>query len=143
MDIKKRVIILWCAFVVCVITTVILWFAMNNANPEYEEVEATVLSAKTDQVVNKKTGTKTNFYRVEVEYEGKSYELGNVHSLSSYTTGRKVKAYLYNGNLYANTEGVKTSTPIAIVYFIFLFGNFGLLYIASVQTTKLHPKNNA
>lgn len=37
---KKKVIILWCAFVVCLITTVALWFAMNNSKLKYEEVEA-------------------------------------------------------------------------------------------------------
>ena len=59
---KKLVIILWIAFVVCVIATVGLWFAMNNSNPEFEEVKAIVTSSETKQVVNKKTGSRTNFY---------------------------------------------------------------------------------
>lgn len=142
MDIKKRVIILWSAFIVCIITTIVLWFAMNNSKPQYEEVQATVLNSKVNQVVNKKTGSKTNFCKVEVEYNGQNYELGNVHSISTYPKGKKVKAYLYNEKLYANTEGVKTSTPVAIAYFIFLFGNFILLYIALVQTTKINKKEN-
>lgn len=143
MDIKKRVIILWIAFVACIIATVALWFAMNNANPKYEEVEAKVLSSKIEQVVNRKTNSRTNFYKVQVEYNGQNYDLKNAHSISEYPTGKRVKAYLSHGKLYANIEGVKTSTPVAIIYYICLFGNFVLLYVASVQSTKLHQKAKA
>ena len=44
---KKKIALLWIAIVVCIITTVIFWFAMNKSNPEYEEVKATVVSTKT------------------------------------------------------------------------------------------------
>lgn len=143
MDLKKKVIILWIAFVVCIVATVALWFGMRNAKPEFEEVEAVVLGTKTEQVINKNTGNRTNFYKVEVEYDGKEYNLENVHSLVGYTEGRKVKAYLYDDKLYANEEGVQTSTPIATIYFIFLFGTFGLLMIAASKTSKLHQKSLA
>lgn len=138
---KKQIIILWGAFVVCVAVTVGLWFAMNNSNPEFEEVKATVLSAETTQVVNKSTGARTNFYDVKVVYEGKTYDLGNAHSTYEYPKGKVVKAYLSNGKLYANVEGVKTSTLIATVYFIFLFGSFGMLIFAAMQTSKISQKN--
>ena len=134
---KKQIIILWSIFVVCLITTVGLWFAMKNVNPEYEEVQATVISSETKQVVNKKTGSRTNFYEVKVRYEGEEYDLGNVHSAYEYPKGKVVKAYLSNGKLYANEEGVKTATPIAKVYFVFLFGTFGMLMFASIQSSKL------
>lgn len=137
---KKQIIILWVAFVACVAITVGLWFAMNNSNPEFEEVKATVLSAETTQVVNKKTGSKTNFYDVKVVYEGKTYDLGNAHSAYEYPKGKVVKAYLSNGKLYANEEGVKTSTPIATIYFVFLFGSFGMLMFAATQTSKISQK---
>lgn len=140
MNIKKRVIILWILFVGCVIATVALWFAMNDAKPQYEEVEATVLNAKVEQVVNKKTRAKTNFYKVEVEYNGQNYELGNAHSTSAYPKGKKIKAYLFQEKLYANVEGVQTATLVAKVYFVFLFGSFILLYITTVQTSKLRKK---
>lgn len=138
MDIKKRVIILWVAFVVCVIATVTLWFAMNNVKSEYEEVKATVLSSEVEQVVNKKTGSRTNFYKVKVEYNGEKYDLDNVHSAYEYPEGKVVKAYLSNGKLYANVEGVQTDTPIAKVYFVFLFGSFIMLFVAAWQMSKLH-----
>jgi len=75
-----------------------------------------------------------------VEFEGKEYELRNVHSAASYYKGQKVKAYLSNDKLYANVEGVKTSTPIATIYFIFLFGSFGMLFVAAMYTGKLSQK---
>ncbi len=137
---KKRVIILWIAFIACIVATVVLWFKMNEVELQYEEVEATVLSSKVEQVVNKKTKSRTNFYKVEVEYNGQNYELGNAHSASAYPKGKKVKAYLFNEKLYANVEGVKTATPVAKAYFVFLFGNFILLYIACVQTSKARKK---
>ena len=43
--------------------------------------------------------------------------------------------------MYANEEGVKTATPIAKVYFVFLFGTFGMLMFASIQSSKLSQKN--
>ena len=115
---KKKLYFLWVGFVVCVFSTIGLWFAMNNAELKYEEVDAIVLNSKTNQVVNKKNGTRTNFYKVEVEYEGKTYDLGNPHSATAYPKGKRIKAYLYNDKLYANIEGVKTSTPIAMYIYI-------------------------
>ncbi len=138
---KKQIIILWGVFIACLVATVGLWFAMNNSNPEFEEVKATVVSAETTKVVNKKTGSTTNFYDIKVEYEGKTYDLGNAHSVYEYPKGKVVKAYLSNGKLYANEEGVKTSTPIATIYFVFLFGTFGMLIFASMQTSKICQKN--
>ena len=67
---KKKVMLLWGAFVLCVVLAIVFWNLMNNVNPEYEKVKATVVSSKTEQVVNKKTGSRTNFYKVEVEYNG-------------------------------------------------------------------------
>ncbi len=137
----KKIIILWVAFVVCLVATIGLWFAMNSSNPEFEEVKATVVSAETTKVVNRKTGSSTTFYDVKVEYEGKTYDLGNAHSVYEYPKGKVVKAYLSNGKLYANEEGVKTATPIATVYYIFLFGTFGMLIFAPIQTSKICQKN--
>ena len=138
---KKQIIILWVVFVVCLVTTVGLWFAMNNVNPEFEEVKVTVVSSETKQVVNRKTGSRTNFYEVKVRYEGEVYDLGNPHSAYEYPEGKTVKAYLSNGKLYANEEGVKTATPVAKIYFGFLFATFGMLMFASMQTSKLSQKN--
>ena len=137
---KKKVIILWCVFVACVITTVILWFAMNNNELEYEEVKATVISSETEEIVNRKTGSKVTIYKIKVRYDDKIYDLENAHNSYMYQEGKSVTAFLSNGKLYANVEGVKTSTPIATIYFVFLFGSFAMIFVASTYTSKLFSK---
>jgi len=133
---KKINIALWIAFAICVVTTILLWFPFNNSHPEFEEVKAKVVSAKTEQVRNKKTGSTTNFYKVEVEYEGKVYNLENVHNTYSYPEGKTVTAYLSNNRLFADQESVKIGTPIATVYYIFLIGSFGFLFAACIYSSK-------
>lgn len=127
---KRKMGLGWLIFVIALVATVFLWFQMNNAEFSYEEVNVKVLSARTKEVINKKTGSRTNFYDVKVEYKGKEYSLENAHNTYSYPQGKTVKAYLANNRLFADTDGVKTSTPIATLYFIFLFGTFGLLFLA-------------
>lgn len=133
---KKKAILLWSIFAICVVVTIALWFAMKNAKPEYEEVEVEVISAVAKQVKNKKTASTYNFYEVKVEYNGLTYDLENAHDTYSYPKGKKVKAYLSNDRLFANVEGVQTSTHIATIYFIFLFGSFIMLFVASMNTGK-------
>ena len=41
---KKRIIILWFGSIFSIVITVFLWFCMNAVKPEYEKVEAVVLS---------------------------------------------------------------------------------------------------
>lgn len=124
---KRKITCMWLLTALCLVITVILWFAMDRSNPEYEEVKARVVSTGSRSLVNKKTGSRTTLYVVTVEYEGKEQELGNVHGLAGYMEGATVTAYLSEGKLYANPEGVKTSTPLSKVYFAFLFGTFGML----------------
>ena len=52
---------------------------------------------------------------------GKEYKLQNVHGLAGYYKGRTVKALLSNDKLYANVEGIKSTSPMAIIFFGFLF----------------------
>ncbi len=137
---KKKVIILWIIFAVCLVTTVVLWFAMQGTEVEFEEVKATVVSAKTEEVVNKKTGSRTTFYKIEVKYDGKTYDLENAHNTYMYPEGKTVTAYKYNGRLFANQEGVQTSTPVATIYFIFLIGSFIMLMVAATYSGKLIDK---
>lgn len=113
---------------------------MNNTEIDYEEVTAIVTDTSTRKVVNKNTGSTTNFYEVKVRYDGEEYELQNVHGLSGYTKGRSVKALLSNGKLYANEEGIKSTSPVAIVYFVFLFGTFGMLFASSWMMSKEKEK---
>ena len=65
-------------------------------------------------------------------YEGDTYELKNVHDTYSYAKGKQIVAYLSNGNLYANVEGIKGDTPLAKVYFVFVFISWILMIATSV-----------
>lgn len=133
---KKKVTLMWGVFVGCLIMTVVLWFQVEKSQPQYEEVSVKVLSAATKQVKNQKNGNTYTFYEIKVEYQGQEYDLENAHNAYSYTRGKTVKAYLSDGRLFANVEGVKSSTPLATVYFVFLFGSFGMLFAAAVYTGK-------
>lgn len=135
--IKRNSRLLWLAFVVCLLSTIVLWFLVNRSDPKYEEVKAVVLSSEKTEIVNRKTKTRTNKYDVKVTFNGKTYDLKNVHDLVSYPKGKTIVAYKAKDKLYANVEGVKTSTPLATVYFICLFGSFGLLILAPSYSAKL------
>ncbi len=137
---KKKAVILWILFIACLAATVYLNRAVMNSDPEFEEVNVIVLSSKTVQYVNRKTGTRTNKYEIEVMYDGQRQELINAHNAYSYREGATVKAYLANGKLYANPEGVKTSTPLAKVYFGFLFGTVALFTAACMSLSKKKKK---
>ena len=68
------------------------------------------------------------------------YELHNVHGLAGYYKGKSVKAFLSNNKLYANVEGIKSTSPIAIVYFIFLFGTFAMVMASATYMSKIKEK---
>lgn len=136
---KSKTIISGIATLLCLAATVFLWFAVNNENPEYEEVKATVISSQSGY--RKIAGSRQAYYKVKVEYAGKEYELQNVYSSAPYRSGNEVTVYSANGSLYANTAGVKTATPLATVYFIFLFGTFIMFGIWVTFLSKNHKKN--
>lgn len=137
---KNKTVIMWIITAICLVLTIAFWVLINNAEVQYEEVTAYVIDTSSDTVVNKKTGSRTTFYKVKVKYEGEEYELQNVHSLSQYSKGKSVKALLSNGKLYANVEGIKSTSPVAIIYFIFLFGTFGMLIASSTYMSKAKAK---
>lgn len=133
MNMKKMVNLLWCAFVVCLIATVIMWFVVDAQKIEYEEVEVTVLSAVKKQDSNNSIGV----YKVMVEYNDETYELENAHNTHQYPQGRTVKAYLTNnGRLFANIEGVSSTTLLAAIYYMCLFTCFGLLFVSVIFLGK-------
>lgn len=137
MSMKKKACLSWCAFVVCLIATVVMWFVVDMQEIEYEEVEVRVLSAVTKQYRNRSTGAHYDSYEITVEYNGKTYELENAHNTYQYPQGATVKAYFANnGRLFANIEGVSSTTPLATIYFVCLFGSFGLLLVAATCSGK-------
>lgn len=137
---KNKVAIMWVITVICLILTIVFWFLMNKADVSYEEVTVIVTSTSSKDVVNKKTGSRTTFYEVKVKYEGKEYELQNVHGLAGYYKGKSVKALLSNEKLYANVEGIKSTSPVAIIYFTFLFGTFGMVMLSATYMSKMKAK---
>lgn len=144
MSMKKKASLSWCAFVVCLIATVVMWFVVDAQEIEYEEVEVRVLDAVTKQVRNRSTGTRTDFHEVTVEYNGESYALENAYNTYQYPQGATVTAYLANnGRLFANLEGVSSTTPLATVYFVCLFGSFGLLFVAAIYSGKAKQERMA
>lgn len=137
---KNKSPVLWSITAACLVLTIALNFVMRNAKVSYEEVTATVVSTATKELVNKKTQNRTTFYEVKVNYDGKEYDLQNVHGLSGYVKGRKVKALLSNGKLYANVEGIKSTSPAATVYFVFLFATLGMLFVSATYSSKMKEK---
>lgn len=137
---KNKIALMWGITGLCFCLTVVFWFLMNKTEVKYETVTVVVTHTSSREVVNKNTHHRTTFYEVKVEYEGKEYELQNVHGLSGFYEGAKVKALLSNKKLYANEEGIKSTSPFAIIYFIFLFGTFGMLMASATYMTKVKNK---
>ena len=125
MSLKKKAVLLWLLVPVCLVITVALRIAMDRVEVDYKEVQATVLSSRTVQ--RRIAGSTMTTYEVRVSYLGREYDLKNAHNSYSFRQGQTVTAYLSNGKLYANVEGITSTTPVAILYFVFLFGTFGLL----------------
>ena len=127
----KKVYLCGILTVIGVILTVLLRVFMDRADVSYTEVEVQVVSAGTVNTTVKvgHARTKMTEYEIIVNYEGENYELQNAHDAYSYPEGSTVTAYLSNGELYANIEGVQTSTPVATAYFVGLFGSFILFFV--------------
>ena len=122
---KTKVIVLWVICIVLLVGIAPTRIAMDRAaTPDYEEVQVTVVSSETTQVVNKKTGSKTDFYDVKVSYNGQVYDL-------------------INDKLYANVEGIETSTPMAKAYFVCLIGGFVMLIVAASAQSKYSQQKKA
>ena len=67
MDKKKKAVLMWILFVVCVIGTVGLRYLSDREEVEYEEVTATVISAEERELENRKTNTSYTSYDIKVE----------------------------------------------------------------------------
>lgn len=134
---KIKPVFLLIITVICIGTAVALWFAVNHADVDFTETEVVVLSAETRY--KKFKGAVTQRYEVhdvKVEYNGEPYDLKNVHNTYSYQVGDTITVYLSNGNLYANLEGVNTSTLVAKVYYVFLFAGFAMIFITASSFSR-------
>ena len=54
---------------------------------------------------------------------------GPVLCCQSCQPGQTVTVFMSGEDLYANTEGVKSSTPLAMVYFGFLSASFAMAFV--------------
>lgn len=129
---KKPALIATLITVALIVATVALWFGVAHGSPgDYEVVKVKVLSGETRYEERGKTIQAV--HEIKVSYEGEIYQLQNLHSTWQYSVGQTVDAYLSNGVLYANIEGVTSSGPLATVYFVFL----GLSFAGVVTSTTL------
>lgn len=117
---------------------------------EYTKVEAEVVSSETVKKTVKSKYSTSNIteYDIVVRYEGKDYDLKNAHNSYSYREGSMVTVYMANGKMYANEEGIRTSSPMGIAYFVGLIGSF-ILFIVTLcvwgqvaQNKKRKAKQN-
>lgn len=131
---KKKVMVSIIVLLLCIGATIGLGIATNGASTDYEEVKVMVLKAETKQ--KKVLGKRWTVNEVIVSYKGQRYELKNMHSMYAYQPGREVMVFLSGGKMYANVEGVKTSTPLAMVYFVFLFASFGMVFVTAIVASK-------
>lgn len=116
--------------IICIVATVLLRGPMDNAELDYTEVKVMVVSSGTSTTTFKAGTSRSTMtsYDIYVRYDGDEYKLKNAHDSYSYREGEFVTAYLSGGKLYANVEGVRTSTPIAYAYFTALIGSFVMLF---------------
>lgn len=127
----KKVYVSLVLTIFCIVAAVYSRGAMDNTEVEYTEVEVTVVSSETKERTVKTGSSRSTItsYEIVVSYMGQNYDLENAHNSYSYLKGATVKAYLANGKMYANVEGVRNSTPAAIVYFSTLIGSFVLFMV--------------
>ncbi len=127
----KKVWVCGIITIICIVATVLLRGPMANTDVEYTEVKVQVVSSETKETTVKVGNSRSNLttYDIVVSYNGKNYDLKNAHDSYSYRQGSTVTAYLSNGKMYANVEGVQNSTPAATAYFVALIGSFVMFLV--------------
>lgn len=104
-------------FAVFLVATVILNIAVRSKSlDELDYSEVNVL------VIQKKESFKNGQRRVAVtvRYDGEEYKLKNVMNDYLYSEGSVIDAYLFNGEIYENTNSLKSETPLGTLYFVSL-----------------------
>lgn len=127
----KKVWVLGIITVIFIVATVVLRGPMSNTDVAYETVKVTVISSEKNETTIKVGNSRSEMttYDIVVSYGGKEYDLKNAHDTYSYREGSTVTAYLSNGKMYANVEGVQNSSPAATAYFVALIGSFVMFLI--------------
>lgn len=131
---KKVKWLLGIGTLLCLVLTIVFRILSDGEIVEYKEVQATVISAETRHIKILNSGL--DLHTVKVKYNGETYKLGNPHDSYSYKPGQIKTVYLANGKLYANVEGVQTSTLYSKAYFTFLIATFVLFIVWMVSLSK-------
>lgn len=130
---KKLSIISGVLLVVFFVMAVAFYVLSNNQHLSYEVVEVNVISAHSANPLS-----KTDSDRVVVEYNGKNYEVENLRTnetlkYHTYISSKNLaKAYFSNGKIYANIEGIRSTTVIGTIYFVFFFGTLILIFTTAM-----------
>lgn len=127
----KKVWVCGVITIICIVATVLLRGPMENTDVEYTEVKVQVVSSEKKETTIKVGNSSSDIttYDIVVSYMGENYDLKNAHDSYSYRQGSTVTAYLSNGKMYANVEGVQNSTPAATAYFAALIGSFVMFFV--------------
>lgn len=131
--------------VLCIVAAVLLRIPMSNAELDYEKVDVKVVSSETKERVVKTGYSQSTIttYDIVVSYMGKNYDLENAHDSYSYRVGSIVTAYLANGRMYANEEGVRNATPQGTAYFAALIASFVMFFVTLILWSKAAEKKRA
>lgn len=142
----KKVYVCGIITIICIVATVLLRGPMANAELDYTEVSARVVSSGSSTTTIRSGNTRSSMttYDIYVSYMGQEYKLRNAHNSYSYREGSTITAYLSNGKLYANIEGIRSSTPVAYAYFTALIGSFVMFFITiCLWANAAQRKHNA
>ena len=132
-------------FCVCLIGVICTYNMVNNQNIEYDTVKVKIVNV--EKIKTRTRKQRNTSYKVTAEYNSKQYELENVKDseIVKFMKGAQVDVYEHNGKLFANTDGVKTSTPVSTVYFVFLFGGilFFVIFVSNISAYMKEKKKIA
>lgn len=112
---------------------VVFYILNQNQRLSYTSVKVDVVS-----VHSRTPLSKTDSDKVVVTYNGQTYEVNHLRTdeVAKYQShmimNTPADAYLANGKLYSNVDGVRSGTVIGTVYFVFLFGTMGLIFTTAV-----------
>lgn len=66
---------------------------------------------------------------VTVLYDGEEYGLENVLTGTIFYKGQNIQTYLADGVMYANEEGIRSTSTTGKIYFVFLCTLFGAIFV--------------
>ena len=130
---KKLSIVSVILLAVFFLMTVVFYVLSHNQHLSYKVVRVNVISVDIKNPLNKIDKDK-----VVVEYNGKSYEVENLMTnetlkYHTYLSSQKpADAYFANGRIFANDDGIRSTSMIGMIYFVFLFGTIILIFTTAV-----------